>query len=244
MKINWIAHEANSLLNQKLQRKYLSRQWINFVCAWSKFMFEIVDIFLKQFKFSKHAIESIIQLCHLLFEGTKLIGQAIIWLLRQLRQAINSIITFVHFHKFINASYIIQHASYIHQHASFITTLNSFDNIHIHSSYIHQPTSCIHSSITIHHSLIISIHYQFINIHASKLIIHSSTFITRYLTTSYMFVVVNFDALAQASDIRIERRQVVFLCWRQDSNPSGSQTPNRQQTECPLTNRLSYRGSS
>ena len=35
----------------------------------------------------------------------------------------------------------------------------------------------------------------------------------------YIFVVVNFDALAQASDIRIERRQVVFLCWRQDSNP-------------------------
>ena len=28
---------------------------------------------------------------------------------------------------------------------------------------------------------------------------------------TYMFVVVNFDALAQASDIRIERRQVVFL---------------------------------
>ena len=46
----------------------------------------------------------------------------------------------------------------------------------------------------------------------------------------YMFVVVNFDALAQASDIRIERRQVVHLCWEQDSNPSGSQTPNRQQT--------------
>ena len=60
----------------------------------------------------------------------------------------------------------------------------------------------------------------------------------------YMFVVVNFDALAQASDIRIERRQVVFLCWMQDSNPSGYQTPNRQQTECPLTNRRSYRGSS
>ena len=60
----------------------------------------------------------------------------------------------------------------------------------------------------------------------------------------YIFFVVNFDALAQASGIRIERRQVVFLCWEQDSNPSGSQTPNRQQTECPLTNRLSYRGSS
>ena len=58
-----------------------------------------------------------------------------------------------------------------------------------------------------------------------------------------MFVVVNFDALAQASDIRIERRQVIFLCWIQDSNPR-SQTPTRLQTECPLTNRLSYRGSS
>ena len=59
----------------------------------------------------------------------------------------------------------------------------------------------------------------------------------------YIFVVVNFDALAQASDIQIERRQVVFLCWNQDLNP-GSQTPNRQQTECSLTNGLSYRGSS
>ena len=59
----------------------------------------------------------------------------------------------------------------------------------------------------------------------------------------YMFVVVNFDALSQASDIRIERRHVVFLCWMQDSNPR-SQTPIRQQTVCLLTNRLSYRGSS
>ena len=60
----------------------------------------------------------------------------------------------------------------------------------------------------------------------------------------YMFVVFNFDDLAQASDIRIESRQVVFLCWEQDSNPSRSQTPNRQQTECLLTNRLSNWGSS
>ena len=59
----------------------------------------------------------------------------------------------------------------------------------------------------------------------------------------YMFVVVNFDALALASDIQIERRQVAVLCWMQDLNP-GPQTPNRQQTECSLTNRLSYRGSS
>ena len=59
----------------------------------------------------------------------------------------------------------------------------------------------------------------------------------------YIIVVVNFDALAQASDIQIERRQVVFLCRMQDWN-RGSQTPNRQQTECSLTNRLIYRGSS
>ena len=57
----------------------------------------------------------------------------------------------------------------------------------------------------------------------------------------YMLVVVNFDALTLASDIQIERRQVVFLCWIQDLNP-GPETPNRQQTECSLTNRLSYRG--
>ena len=41
----------------------------------------------------------------------------------------------------------------------------------------------------------------------------------------YIFVVVNFDALAQASDFRIERRQLVFLCWEQDSNPGGLWNP-------------------
>ena len=59
----------------------------------------------------------------------------------------------------------------------------------------------------------------------------------------YIFVVVNFDALAQASDIQIERRQVVFLCRMLALNP-GSQTPNRQQTEWSLTNRRNSRGSS
>ena len=34
-----------------------------------------------------------------------------------------------------------------------------------------------------------------------------------------MFFVVNSDALAQTSDFQIKRRQVVFLCWIQDSNP-------------------------
>ena len=54
----------------------------------------------------------------------------------------------------------------------------------------------------------------------------------------YMFVVVNFVALAQTSGFRIGRKQIVFLCWMQDSNP-GSLEPYLQQTECHLTNRLS-----
>ena len=41
----------------------------------------------------------------------------------------------------------------------------------------------------------------------------------------YIFVVVNFDALAQASEFRIERRQVVFLYWMQDSNLEGLWNP-------------------
>ena len=34
---------------------------------------------------------------------------------------------------------------------------------------------------------------------------------------TYIFVVINFAALTQASDFRIERRRVVFLCWMQSS---------------------------
>ena len=71
----------------------------------------------------------------------------------------------------------------------------------------------------------------------------TAKWISHLALAKYTFVVVNFDALAQASDIRIERRQVVFLCWMQDSN-TRSQTPIRQQTESLPTNRLSYRESS
>ena len=71
----------------------------------------------------------------------------------------------------------------------------------------------------------------------------SANWLSNLALAIYMFVVINFDALAQASDIRIQRRQVVFLCWRQDSNPR-SQIPIHQQTECLLTKPLSYRGSS
>ena len=38
-------------------------------------------------------------------------------------------------------------------------------------------------------------------------------------THTYMFVA-KFDALAQASDIRIEKKQVVFLCWIHDYTKS------------------------
>ena len=71
----------------------------------------------------------------------------------------------------------------------------------------------------------------------------TANWLSHLAMTIYMFVVVNFDALAHASDIQIERRQVAFFCWRQDSNPR-SQIPIHQQTGCLLTNRLSNRGSS
>ena len=48
--------------------------------------------------------------------------------------------------------------------------------------------------------------------------------IETYIHT-YIFIFVNFDALAQASDFRIEKRQVVFLCWMQDSNPEDLWNP-------------------
>ena len=47
--------------------------------------------------------------------------------------------------------------------------------------------------------------------------IRTHTLIHTYIHAhTYMFVV-NFDALTQTSDFRIERRQFVFLCWMQDS---------------------------
>ena len=39
-----------------------------------------------------------------------------------------------------------------------------------------------------------------------------------WLSALYMFVIVNFDFLAQTSDFHIESRQVIFLCWMQDLN--------------------------
>ena len=59
---------------------------------------------------------------------------------------------------------------------------------------------------------------------------------------TYKFVVVNVDDRAQASDFQIEKRQVVFML--NAGFEPWSLEPNLQQTECPLTNRLSYRGSN
>ena len=57
---------------------------------------------------------------------------------------------------------------------------------------------------------------QFAPIWNEYIYIHTHTHIYIYIYKhiyihTYVFVV-NFDALAQASDIQIERRQVVFLC--------------------------------
>ena len=43
------------------------------------------------------------------------------------------------------------------------------------------------------------------------------TYICMHACVHTYMSVVNFDGLAQASNFRIERRQVVFLCWMQDS---------------------------
>ena len=72
---------------------------------------------------------------------------------------------------------------------------------------------------------------------------HTASWLSHLALAIYMSVVVNFDSLTEANSFQIERRELVFLCWMQDLNP-GSQTPNREQTECPLTNRLCYQGSS
>ena len=55
-----------------------------------------------------------------------------------------------------------------------------------------------------------------------------------------MFVV-NFDVLAQA--IWNQKETSCFSLLNAGFEAGKSETPNHQQTECPLTNRLSYRGS-
>ena len=100
-------------------------------------------------------------------------------------------------------------------------------NIHtyMHDRYIHTYMhACIHVCI---HTCIHT--YMHAYIHACM---HT------YIHT-YMLFVVNVDALAQTSDFRIERRQVVFLCWMQDSNQGlWKRISNRLnahwQTDCPI----------
>ena len=59
----------------------------------------------------------------------------------------------------------------------------------------------------------------------------------------YMFFVVDFDALAQASNIQIERRQVGFLCKNAGFEPTVSDTKSPADW-MPSDNRLSYLRSS
>ena len=46
----------------------------------------------------------------------------------------------------------------------------------------------------------------------------TATWLSHLALAIYMFVVVNFDALTQASDFQIERTPFVFHCWMQDLN--------------------------
>ena len=72
------------------------------------------------------------------------------------------------------------------------------------------------------------------NIHHTRPHCH---WLSHLVLAIYIFVVLNFVALEQASDFQIERRQVVFLC--NAAFEPDSLEPNLQQTECPPTNRLS-----
>ena len=70
--------------------------------------------------------------------------------------------------------------------------------------------------------------------------VHRAIHINMVCVCVYIYIyAVNYDALAQASNFQIERRQLVFLFWMHDSNP-GHLEPNLQQTECLLTSLRNY----
>ena len=51
--------------------------------------------------------------------------------------------------------------------------------------------------------------------HSAHSIHPTASWLLHLALVMYIFVVDNFDALAQVSNIRIERKQVVYLCWMQ-----------------------------
>ena len=53
---------------------------------------------------------------------------------------------------------------------------------------------------------------------AISLLEPTASWLSHLALTIYVFVVANFNALTQASDFQIKRRQVFFLCWTHDSN--------------------------
>ena len=74
--------------------------------------------------------------------------------------------------------------------------------------------------------------------HLAPLSVDFRTWLWRY---TYLLLLISMLWHRQA--IFKSKGDKLFLCWMQDLNPR-PQIPNRQQTECSLTNRLSYRGSS
>ena len=93
---------------------------------------------------------------------------------------------------------------------------------YIHFSIPWKNVDVCEKNISCDYVYIVSLHVYIIKytcIHTYLAYIH--TYLAFILNQIYIFVVVNFVTLAQASYFRIERRQVVFLCWRQDSNPEG-----------------------
>ena len=62
--------------------------------------------------------------------------------------------------------------------------------------------------------------YTWSRIHVYSIMYTCNIYIYIYIYIC-IYIYAKFDAVAQASDYRIEKRQVVFLCWMQDSIPQG-----------------------
>ena len=80
------------------------------------------------------------------------------------------------------------------------------------------PQSDLVSDIKILWYVFLQLNNQTVNLHFySYCDVTSKNFTFLHVAHIHTYMFVNFDALGQASDFRIERRQVVFLCWMQDS---------------------------
>ena len=112
----------------------------------------------------------------------------------------------------------------ISKHSAHSTSLPTNIDIHTHT-YVHTYIHIKGNTVLLYIYIYIHTYVRTCVRACVRACVHACMHacIHAYIHT-YMFVV-NFDALAQASDFRIERRQVVFLCWEQDSNPGGLWNP-------------------